>query len=238
MPQLKYQRILLKLSGEALMGDSQEMFNKDTLDGIMLQIKQLIELNVKLGIVIGGGNIFRGVRAQEFGLQRANADYMGILATIMNGIALKDFLTTHNIQSRIYSAIPIGNLIEGYNRDRMLARMAEGNVIIFVAGTGNPFFTTDSGAALRAIEMDADLLIKATKVNGVYDSDPLKNVAAKRYKSLSFDDAIDQNLKIMDMAAFDLCRANNVNIAVCSVFSPNSLKDAAEGNNQGTLIYV
>lgn len=231
-------RILLKLSGEALMGDSNELYNKNTLDSIMLQIKQLIDLKVKLGIVIGGGNIFRGLRAQEFGLERANADYMGMLATIMNGIALKDFLNTHNIPSKIYSAIPVGNIVKGYNRNDMLEELDDGNVVIFVGGTGNPFFTTDSGAALRAIEMNANILVKATKVDGVYDSDPHKNPAAKKYTKLSFDDAIRQNLQVMDMAAFDLCRSNKINIVVCDIFSPNSLRDTANGKTSGTLIHI
>lgn len=232
------QRILLKLSGEALTGKNNEMFDKSTLDAIMLQIKQLIDLKVKLGIVIGGGNIFRGLRAEEFGLARANADYMGMLATIMNGIALKDFLNAHNIRSKIYSAFPVGNIVTGYNRNDMLEELEDGNVVIFVGGTGNPFFTTDSGAALRAIEMDADILVKATKVDGVYDCDPMKNLNAKKYTKLSFDEAIRQNLQVMDMAAFDLCRSHKVNIVVCNIFSPNSLKDTANGNTQGTLIHI
>lgn len=232
------QRILLKLSGEALMGENNELFDKNTLDSIMLQIKQLITLKVKLGIVIGGGNIFRGIRAEEFGLQRANADYMGMLATIMNGIALKDFLHAHNIRSKIYSAFTVGNIVTGYNHNDMLEELDDGNVVIFVGGTGNPFFTTDSGAALRAIEMNANILVKATKVDGVYDSDPQKNPNAKKYNKLSFDEAIRQNLQIMDMAAFDLCRSHKINIVVCDIFSPNSLRDTANGNTHGTLIHI
>lgn len=233
------QRILLKLSGEALMGENKNaLYDKNTLDEIMFQIKQLIDLKVKLGIVIGGGNIFRGVRAEEFGLQLANADYMGILATIMNGIALKDFLNTHNIRSKVYSAIPVGNIVKGYNRNEMLDELEDGNVVIFVGGTGNPFFTTDSGAALRAIEMNADILVKATKVDGVYDSDPQKNPDAKKYNNLSFDEAIQQNLQVMDMSAFDLCRRHKVNIVVCNIFKQNSLRDTANGNTQGTLIHI
>lgn len=238
MSTLKHKRILLKLSGEALMGEGKEIFNKKTLDEIMFQIKQLVDLDVNLGIMIGGGNIFRGLHAEEFGLQKANADYMGIMATIINGIALKDFLMAHKISAKIYSAIPIGNLIQGYNRDNMLKDIVDKNVIIFVGGTGHPFFTTDSSAALRAIEMNADLLIKATKVDGVYDSDPMKNPQAQKYTKLRFDEAISKNLKVMDMAAFDLCRTHKIDISVCNIFNKNSLKDTVCGNGQGTLIYT
>ena len=236
MQQLKYQRVLLKLSGEALMGGHTDLFDKKTVDGIILQIKQLLELKVKLGIVIGGGNIFRGIDAKQFGLQPSNADYMGILATIMNGIAFKDFLVSHGIRAKIYSAVPVGNIVKGYNRDSMLNRLEDGNVIVFAGGTGNPFFTTDSAAALRAVEMGANLLIKATKVNGVYDSDPHKNPQAQKYTTLSFTEAISQNLKVMDLTAFDLCQQHSINIEVCDIFSPNSLKDAATGNSQGTVL--
>lgn len=238
MEQVKYKRILLKLSGEALMGNSQSMFDKPTIDAVISQIKQILDLGVKIGIVIGGGNIFRGVNGKELGLDRANADSIGMLATVMNGIALKDFLANAGIKAKIYSALAINNLVKGYNRDSMLGRLNDGNVIIFVAGTGNPFFTTDSGAALRAIEMKADLLIKATKVDGVYDSDPKLNLTATKYHKVSFNDAIKQNLKIMDMSAFDLCREHKVNIEVCNIFNPNCLKDSVLGNSQGTLIHI
>lgn len=235
---VKYKRILLKLSGEALMGGHDLMFDKATIDSIIFQIKQVLSLDVKIGIVVGGGNIFRGVNGDELGLKRANADYMGMLSTVMNGIALKDFLANSGVKSKIYSSLAITNMVKGYNRDSMLSRMESGNVIIFVGGTGNPFFTTDSGAALRAIEMEADLLIKATKVDGVYDSDPKLNLTAKKYNKISFDQAIGENLKIMDMSAFDLCRSHKINIDVCNIFKPNSLFDSALGNSQGTLIHV
>lgn len=234
---IKYKRVLLKLSGEALMGDTNTMFDKPTLDNIITQIKSLVELNIKLGIVIGGGNIFRGINGNELGLQRANADSMGMLATIMNGIALKDFLANYGIKSKIYSALSIQNLVKGYNRDSMLGRLEDGNVIIFVGGTGNPFFTTDSGAALRAIEMNADLLIKATKVDGVFDKDPVKHSDAQKYSTLTFDEAIHKQLKVMDMSAFDLCREHKVDINVCNIFTPNALKEVALGHDQGTIIH-
>lgn len=239
MQKVKYPRVLLKLSGEALMGNGYaSIFDKPTIDAMLIQIKQVLGLGVKLGIVIGGGNIFRGVNGSEFGLQRANADYMGMLATIMNGIAFKDFLTNVGINSKVYSAIAVSNIVEGYNRDNMLSMLEDNNVIIFVAGVGNPFFTTDSGAALRAIEMNADLLIKATKVNGIYDVDPAKHTNAKKYDRLSFDEAITKCLKVMDMSAFDLCRSNKVNIQVCNIFEDGSLMDAVLGKSQGTLVYV
>jgi uridylate kinase len=236
--QVQYKRVLLKLSGEALMGEQQSMFDKNTIDSIITQIKQVISLGVKLGIVIGGGNIFRGVNGNELGLNRANADAMGMLATVMNGIALKDFLTHAGIESKLYSALAITNMVKGYNRDSMISRLDAGNVIIFAGGTGNPFFTTDSGAALRAIEMEADLLIKATKVDGVYDSDPKVNLTATKYSKITFDAAIKQNLKVMDMSAFDLCRAHKINIDVCNIFKEHSLVDSVLGQTQGTLIHV
>ena len=235
---VKYKRILLKLSGEALMGNSSSIFDKPTVDAIIVQIKQIIDLGVKIGVVIGGGNIFRGVNGSEMGLERANADYIGMLATIMNGIALKDFFTLAGVKAQVYSAVAINNIVKGFNRDSMLGRLNDGDVIIFVGGTGNPFFTTDSGAALRAIEMQADLLIKATKVDGVYDCDPKIHKSATKYHTITFDEAIKQNLRVMDMSAFDLCRDHGVNIDVCDIFKNNCLRDSVLGKTQGTLIHV
>lgn len=237
MQTTKYKRILLKLSGEALMGDSQNMFDKATLDAILFQIKQLNELGIKIGIVIGAGNIFRGISGDDLGLQRANADYMGILATVMNGIALKDFLSKIGVSAKIYSALSISNIAKEYNRDSMLKRLNDGDVIIFVAGTGLPYFTTDTTAALRAIDMNADLVIKATKVDGVYDSDPKKNSDAQKFRKITFEEVINKNLKIMDIAAIDLCRTNKINIEVCNIFKPDVLKNIAEGKECGTLVY-
>ncbi len=240
MQQLKYERILIKLSGEALMGSSQNMFDPSTTSSILSQIKSVTELGVEVGIVIGGGNIFRGIKADELGLQRANADYMGMLATLMNGIALKDFLSNINVKTKIYSALNVSNIIKGYNRDSMLSRLTDGNVIIFVGGTGNPFFTTDSGAALRAIEMNANILIKATKVDGVYDKDPVKYNDAVKYNTLTFDDAISKNLKVMDISAFDLCKEHKMNIQVCNIFQPKTLENIVlgiEATNTGTYIH-
>jgi uridylate kinase len=235
---VKYDRVLLKLSGEALMGKSTSIFDKQTVDSIIIQIKEILALNIKIGIVIGGGNIFRGINGSEMGLERANADYIGMLATIMNGIALKDFFTNAGINSKIYSAVAINNIVKGINRDNMLGHLTKGNVVIFVGGTGNPFFTTDSGAALRAIEMQANLLIKATKVDGVYNMDPKIHADAVKYRTITFDHAIKQNLRVMDMSAFDLCREHNINIDVCDIFQPNCLRDSVLGNTQGTLIHA
>ncbi|MBP9743290.1 MAG: UMP kinase [Burkholderiales bacterium] len=234
----KYRRVLLKLSGEALMGGGTALFDKPTIDSIILQIKQLVELNVKIGIVIGGGNIFRGVNGAQLGLDRANADYIGMLATVMNGIALKDFLAHAHIKTKIYSALAINNIVKGYNRESMLGRLEDNNVVIFAGGTGHPYLTTDTTAALRAIEMQADLLIKATKVDGVYNADPLLNSDAVKYPNLSFAQAIQQNLKVMDMAAFDLCNQHQINIAVCNIFNHNILIDSILGNIHGTLIHA
>lgn len=235
---LKYSRILLKLSGESLMGDSQDSVHPETVEFILKQVKDVVALGAKVGIVIGGGNFFRGVAGSDkLGIQRANADTMGMLATVMNGILLRDSFNAHGIEAKIFSAFPIGSFIKGYNRDSMLKRIDNGEVVIFVGGTGSPYFTTDSGAALRGLEMKADLLIKATKVDGVYSADPKKDPNAVKYDSLSFDDAIGNNLGVMDMAAFALCRENNLNIKVCSIFKAGSLKRIVLGEDEGTLVY-
>lgn len=235
---LKYQRILLKLSGESLMGDSSDSVHPETVEFILKQVKEVVALGVKVGLVIGGGNFFRGVAGSDkLGIQRANADTMGMLATVMNGILLRDSFNSHGIEAKIFSAFPIGSFIKGYNRDSMLKRIDNGEVVIFVGGTGSPYFTTDSGAALRGLEMNADLLIKATKVDGVYSADPKKDPNAVKYDSLSFNDAITNNLGVMDMAAFALCRENNLNIKVCSIFKAGSLKRIVLGEDEGTLVY-
>ncbi len=235
---LKYSRILLKLSGESLMGDSQDSVNPETVEFILKQVKDIVELGVKVGIVIGGGNFFRGVAGSDkLGIQRSNADTMGMLATVMNGILLRDSFNAHGVEAKIFSAFPIGSFIKGYNRDSMIKRVDNGEVVIFVGGTGSPYFTTDSGAALRGLEMNADLLIKATKVDGVYSADPKKDLSAVKYDSLSFDDAIGNNLGVMDTAAFALCRENNLNIKVCSIFKAGSLKRIVLGEDEGTLVY-
>jgi len=235
---LKYQRILLKLSGEALMGESQESVDPATVEFIIGQIKDILDLGVKVGVVIGGGNFFRGLAGSDrLGIQRANADFMGMLATAMNGILLRDAFNARGIPSKVYSAFPIGHMVKGYNRDSAIKRINDGDVVVFVGGVGSPFFTTDSGAALRAIEMDCDLLIKATKVDGVYDKDPKKFADAVKFDKLTFNDAITDNLGVMDMAAFALCRENSMNVNVCSIFKPGSLRNVVTGAAEGTLVY-
>ncbi|HRG62153.1 MAG TPA: UMP kinase [Burkholderiales bacterium] len=235
---LKYPRILLKLSGEALMGEGRDSVDPETVAFILQQVKDVLELGVKVGIVIGGGNFFRGVAGSDkLGIQRANADAMGMLATVMNGILLRDSFNAQGINAKLFSAFAVGSFIKGYNRDSMIKRLNDGDVVIFVGGTGSPYFTTDSGAALRGLEMNADLLIKATKVDGVYNKDPKKFTDAVKYQQLSFDEAIGQNLGVMDMAAFALCRENNLNIKVCSIFKAGSLKRVVLGEDEGTLVY-
>jgi uridylate kinase len=237
MQQILYKRILLKLSGEALMGKNTTMFHTQTIENIIEQIKQLLLLKVQLGIVVGGGNIFRGNNSHNIGIDKINGDYVGMLATIMNGIVLKDLLMQAGVNTKIYSSLAISNLVKGYNRDSMLSRSINGDVILFVGGTGNPLFTTDSAAALRAVEFKADLLIKATKVDGVYDRDPNIFPDAKKYTSLTFNEAITQKLNIMDLAAFDLCKTHNLKIVVTDIFQANSLIDCVIGKTHGTLIY-
>ncbi|TXJ01944.1 MAG: UMP kinase [Neisseriales bacterium] len=235
---LKYPRILLKLSGEALMGESRDSVDTETVAFILQQVKDVLALGVKVGIVIGGGNFFRGVAGSDkLGIQRANADTMGMLATVMNGILLRDSFNAQGIDAKLFSAFAVGSFIKGYNRDSMIKRLNDGDVVIFVGGTGSPYFTTDSGAALRGLEMNADLLIKATKVDGVYNKDPKKFADAVKYQQLSFDEAIGENLGVMDMAAFALCRENGLNIKVCSIFKAGSLKRVVLGEDEGTLVY-
>lgn len=235
---LKYKKILLKLSGESLMGDTRDPVDPETVSFIMDQIKEVLELGVKVGVVIGGGNFFRGVSGSDkLGIQRENADAMGMLATIMNGILLRDAFNSNGIDAKIFSAFPVGSFIKGYNRDSMVRRVNNGEVVIFVGGTGNPYFTTDSGAALRGLEMGAELLIKATKVDGVYTADPKKDSSATRYSKISFDEAIGNNLGVMDIAAFALCRENKLDINVCSIFKSGSLRRVVFGEDEGTLVY-
>ncbi len=235
---LKYPRILLKLSGEALMGEGRDSVDTETVAFILQQVKDVLTLGVKVGIVIGGGNFFRGVAGSDkLGIQRANADTMGMLATVMNGILLRDSFNAQGIDAKLFSAFAVGSFIKGYNRDSMIKRLNDGDVVIFVGGTGSPYFTTDSGAALRGLEMNADLLIKATKVDGVYNKDPKKFADAVKYQQLSFDEAIGENLGVMDMAAFALCRENGLNIKVCSIFKAGSLKRVVLGEDEGTLVY-
>ena len=236
MNKLKYKRVLLKLSGEALMGSDAFGVNPETISKIVSEIKLMVDSGVELAIVIGGGNIFRGVALGSKGMDRATADYMGMLATVMNGIALRDSLERAGIKTRVMSAIPMGGLVEHYDRRLAIQLLNDGYVVIFTAGTGNPFFTTDTAGCLRAIETQSELMLKATRVDGVFDTDPEINKDAKFYSELSFDEAISKNLKVMDATALTLARDHHLPIRVFNVNTPNALKDIVCGEKIGTLI--
>jgi uridylate kinase len=237
-PQPAYKRILLKLSGEALMGDDAFGINRATIVRIVGEVSEVINLGVEVAIVIGGGNIFRGVAGGAVGMDRATADYMGMLATVMNSLALADTMNKAGSTARVMSAIAIDQVVEPYVRPKALQYLEEGKVVIFAAGTGNPFFTTDTAAALRGAEIGAEIVLKATKVDGVYTADPKKDPEAKRYSQLSFDDAIGQNLGIMDATAFALCRDQKLPIKVFSIFKNGALRRVVLGEDEGTLVHV
>jgi uridylate kinase len=237
-PQPAHKRILLKLSGEALMGDDAFGINRDTIVRIVNEVKEVINLGVEVAIVIGGGNIFRGVAGGAVGMDRATADYMGMLATVMNSLALADTMNKAGSTARVMSAIAIDQVVEPYVRPKALQYLEEGKVVIFAAGTGNPFFTTDTAAALRGAEIGAEMVLKATKVDGVYTADPKKDPKATRYSQISFDDAMSQNLGIMDATAFALCRDQKLPIKVFSIFKNGALKRVVMGEDEGTLVHV
>ncbi|QNM98256.1 UMP kinase [Chitinimonas koreensis] len=232
-----YKRILLKLSGEALMGEDSYGINRATVERIVAEVKEVAELGVQVAVVIGGGNIFRGVAPAAAGMDRATADYMGMLATVMNAMALQDAMRQQGLVSRVQSALTIQQVAEPYIRPKAIQYLEEGKVVIFGAGTGNPFFTTDTAAALRGMEMNADIVLKATKVDGVYTDDPKKNPDAVRYSELTFDEAISKNLKVMDATALALCRDQNMNIRVFSIFKVGALKRVVLGEDEGTLVH-
>ncbi|HEX6136202.1 MAG TPA: UMP kinase [Casimicrobiaceae bacterium] len=232
-----YRRILLKLSGEALMGSDSYGIERETIDRIVAEVAEVVRLGVQVAIVIGGGNIFRGVAPGAAGMDRATADYMGMLATLMNALALQDALRRAGVESRVQSALRIDQVAEPYIRGRALRHLEEHRVVIFAAGTGNPFFTTDTAAALRGREMGVDIVLKATKVDGVYTSDPLKDAAARRYSTLTFDEAIVKNLRVMDATALALCRDQNMLLKVFSIFVPGALKRVVMGEDEGTLVH-
>ena len=219
-----YKRILLKLSGEALMGDDAYGINRATISRIVGEVKEVVDLGVQVAVVIGGGNIFRGVAPAAEGMDRATADYMGMLATVMNAMALQDAMKNIGLNARVQSALNIEQVAEPYIRGKAIRYLEEGRVVIFGAGTGNPFFTTDTAAALRGMEMNADVVIKATKVDGIYTDDPKTNPEAMRYKTISFDEAIIKNLKVMDATALTLCRDQKLPIIVFSIFKQGALK--------------
>lgn len=231
-------RVLLKLSGEALMGHNSFGISPEIIDQIVLEIKKILEKNIQLAIVIGGGNIFRGISLGDQGMTRATGDYMGMLATVMNSLALEDAFNKNNIVTRVQSAININQIVEPYVRAKSLQYLLENKVVIFSGGTGNPFFTTDTAAALRASEIDADIMIKATKVDGIYTDDPNKNNKAKKLDKLSFDEVISKKLKVMDATAFTLCREQSMPVGVINIFKPNSLYNFIIDQNftDGTLV--
>lgn len=232
----KFKRVLLKLSGEALMGESQHGIDTKILVEYAQQVKEIAEMGVRIGIVIGGGNIFRGLRGTEKGFDRVKGDYMGMLATVINGLAIQSALEAIGVKSRVVSAIRMEPVCEGYFKPEVMERLDRQEVIIFVAGTGNPYFTTDTAAALRAVEMEADLLLKGTRVDGVYDADPEKNKAAKMFDTITFDEVYEKNLNVMDMTAFTMCRENNIPIIVFNMNKYGTLKKIISGERIGTLV--
>jgi len=233
-----YRSVLLKLSGEALMGDDDYGINQSVLKGMVAQIGQAVSLGTELAVVIGGGNIFRGIALGSTGMDRATADYMGMLATVMNALALQDALRQAGVPARVQSALKIEQVVEPYIRPKALRYLEEGKVVIFAAGTGNPFFTTDTAAALRGAEMGVEVVLKATKVDGVYSADPMIDRDATRYRTISFDEAIGRNLKVMDATAFALCRDQKLPIKVFSIFKDGALERVLRGEDEGTLVHV
>ncbi|MBA4742151.1 MAG: UMP kinase [Azoarcus sp.] len=232
-----YKRIMLKLSGEALMGDDAYGINDDVVSRIVSEIGEVIALGVQVGVVIGGGNIFRGMKGAAAGMDRATADYMGMLATVMNAMALADAVKRAGLSARVQSALRIEQVVEPYIRGRAIRHLEEGRIVIFAAGTGNPFFTTDTAAALRGSEMGAQIVLKATKVDGIYTADPKKDPDAKRFHRISFDEAIGRNLEVLDATAFALCRDQKLPINVFSIFKPGALKRVVMGEDEGTLVH-
>ncbi len=232
-----YKRILLKLSGEALMGEDSYGINRPTIERIVGEVAEVVQMGVQVGVVIGGGNIFRGVAPAAAGMDRATADYMGMLATVMNALALQDAMRRIGVASRVQTALAIEAVAEPYIRGKAIRYLEEGKVVIFGAGTGNPFFTTDTAAALRAMEVGAEIVLKATKVDGVYTDDPKTNPEAMRYQQLSFDEAISRNLKVMDATALALCRDQSMPLGVFSIFKPGALKRVVMGEDEGTRVY-
>ncbi|MEN9905468.1 MAG: hypothetical protein RLZZ555_2033 [Pseudomonadota bacterium] len=233
-----YKRILLKLSGEALMGDDAFGINRATIERIVEEVAEVTRLGVEVAVVIGGGNIFRGVAGGSVGMDRATADYMGMLATVMNSLALGDAFGKAGVTARVMSAIAIEQVVEPYVRPKALQYLEEGKVVVFAAGTGNPFFTTDTAAALRGAEIGAQIVLKATKVDGIYSADPKKDPNATLYHQISFDEAIMRQLEVMDATAFALCRDQKLPIKVFSIFKPGALRRVVLGEDEGTLVHV
>ena len=234
---MKYKRILLKLSGESLMGSKQFGIDNQRLANYAAEIKEIHEMGIEIAIVIGGGNIFRGVQAEEGGMDRTHGDYMGMLATMINSMALQSALETSGLQTRLLSAIEMKAIAEPFIRRRAVRHLEKGRIVIFGAGTGNPFFTTDSAASLRAIEINADVILKGTRVDGIYTADPFKDSSAIKYEQITFDEVYQQGLNVMDLTAFTLCKENNLPIIVFDMDTPGNLKDLLKGEKVGTLVH-
>jgi uridylate kinase len=232
----KHDRILLKLSGEALTGSAEFGIDPKVLDRMATEIGQLVEIGVQVGLVIGGGNLFRGAALHAAGMERVTGDHMGMLATVMNALAMRDALERANISTRVMSAIPMSGVVEHYDRRTAIRHLKDGDVVIFSAGTGNPFFTTDSSACLRGIEIDADLVLKATKVDGVYSADPITNPNAEKYDRLTFDEVLDKKLGVMDLTAICLSRDHDLPVRVFNMNKPEALINIIVGKEEGTLI--
>jgi uridylate kinase len=232
-----YSRILLKLSGEALMGDDSYGINETVVSRIVSEIAEVSSLGVQVGVVIGGGNIFRGMAGAAGGMDRATADYMGMLGTVMNAMALADAMRRADLPARVQSALRIDQVVEPYVRDRAIRHLETGRVVIFAAGTGTPFFTTDTAAALRGTEIAAQIVLKATKVDGIYTADPKKDPSARRFARISFDEAIGRSLAVLDATAFALCRDQKLPINVFSIFKPGALRRVVMGEDEGTLVH-
>ncbi|OGV28939.1 MAG: UMP kinase [Legionellales bacterium RIFCSPHIGHO2_12_FULL_35_11] len=236
MPELSYKRILLKCSGEALIGSSQFGIDPAVLDKIAFDISTLISMGVEVGLVIGGGNLFRGKKLSEAGLGRVTGDHMGMLATVMNALAMRDALERIDLPARIMSAIPMIGVVDSYHRRKAITHLRNGHVVIFAAGTGNPFFTTDSAACLRAIEVGADIVLKATKVDGIYSSDPVKDKNATRYDYLTYTEVLNKGLAVMDLTAICLCQDQNMPIQVFDLNAPDALVKIVRGEKIGTIV--
>ena len=233
---MKYKRVLLKLSGEALMGNQQYGIDSSVLSNYALEIKSIVETGCQLAIVIGGGNIYRGIQSEESGFDRVQGDHMGMLATIINGMALQSALESLKIETRLQTAIKMEQIAEPYIRRRAIRHLEKNRVVIFGAGTGNPYFTTDTAAALRAIEIEANIILKGTRVDGVYSADPEKDSKAQKFDQISFDKAYDLGLKVMDLTAFTLCKENKLPINVFNMNVAGNLKKVCDGINVGTLV--
>ncbi|MFL2531719.1 MAG: UMP kinase [Porticoccaceae bacterium] len=232
----QYKRILLKLSGEELMGEEGFGIDPKVLDRMALEIGQLVGIGVQVGLVIGGGNLFRGAALNAAGMDRVTGDHMGMLATVMNALAMRDALEQTNISTHVMSSIPMSGVVEHYDRRRAIRYLKDGDVVIFAAGTGNPFFTTDSAACLRGIEINANVVLKATKVDGVYSADPMKDPSATLYQSLTYDEVLTKQLGVMDMTAICLCREHNMPLRVFRMSKSGALLNLIVGGDEGTLI--